>query len=211
MPRYETVYGLEKTRCLNNEEIARLRKILLKRYEDNGLYYGDSAIKQWFLCELGLSTGLRVSEMKNLKLKDLNLNTERPFIWVENGKGHKSRRVEMVLDFKNTLQKFLEWKKITLDPIEPESFLLFSKKSHGQFSIRGLEIMFKRCLEISEISKKMFSIHSLRHTYAKTLYKATKHNIRYVQKQLGHSSIRVTEIYLQALNSELQEPLKSLY
>lgn len=196
---------------MNNDEIVRLRKILQKRYKENTQYYGDSAIKQWFLCELGLSTGLRVSEIRNLRVKDLNLSVERPFIWVEKSKFGKSRRTELDLEFKNTLANFLEWKKMAGESLDAESFLFFAKKSHGRYSVRGLEMMFKKCLEITGISKETFSIHSLRHTYAKMLYKATKYNIRYVQKQLGHSSMRVTEIYLQALTSELQEPLKKLY
>jgi len=203
-------YGLEVTRCLNRKEIRKLRTVLKKRIENSQMHYGDSALKQWFLCEFGLSTGLRVSEIKNICIKHLFNNVERPYIWVENGKGGKSRRVEIDLQFKTHLSEYLVEKTRIKETTFDDSPLFYSKRSKGKYSVRGLEYMFKKSLDIVSISD-IYSIHCLRHSFALAVYKATKFNIRYVQKQLGHSSLRITEIYLQTLMSELQKPLKKIY
>ena len=55
-----------------------------------------------------------------------------------------------------------------------------------------------------------YSIHSLRHTYATSLYKASGYNLRLVQKQLGHSSPSITQVYADVMNSDVEEALKNL-
>ncbi len=203
-------YSLEKVRCLNIAEIKRLRKVLKRRLYARTQYYGQSAIKQWFLVELGLSTGLRISEICNLRMKHIFLYSVRPFVFVEQGKGGKSRRVEIDFEFRETVKSYMIMKKEINESVKLDDYLLHSSRSNGRYSTRGLQFMFAKCLEIAKISQE-FSVHCMRHTFALAVYKATKFNIRYVQKQLGHSSLRVTEIYLQALMSELQKPLKRLY
>lgn len=56
-----------------------------------------------------------------------------------------------------------------------------------------------------------YSIHCLRHTYGSHLYIASNHNLRLVQEQLGHSSIRITEVYASLMNTEIKASLEKLY
>ncbi|MBI3037877.1 tyrosine-type recombinase/integrase [bacterium] len=194
---------------MNKNERERLRNSLQKRLKEESCFEGKLALREWLLCELGLSTGLRVSEIRNLRMNHLFLNESRPFIFVEMGKGGKSRMVEIDRQFAKTMKLFLKVKEKEETPPSNQP-LFYSKRAKGKYSTRALEYSFKKCLRMAGISTNL-SIHSLRHTYSLALYKATKYNIRYVQKQLGHSSLHVTEIYLQSLMAELQEPLQKLY
>jgi integrase len=203
-------YRLDKIRCLNRGERNQLRKVLLKRFLEGGARKDPLALKEWFLIEFGMCSGFRVSEICMVRIADLTLDSKRPFVLVKNGKGGKSRKVEIDWEFRETCKEFLKVKSEMGEPCNTDSPLFYSERSKAEYSPRALEYMFKRCLKIARVSGA-YSIHGLRHTYAVALYKATKFNIRYVQKQLGHSSLRVTEIYLQTLLSELQEPLKKLY
>ena len=54
------------------------------------------------------------------------------------------------------------------------------------------------------------SIHHLRHTYASHLYKASKFNLRLVQKQLGDSSIKTTEVYADVFDEDIDKALERL-
>jgi site-specific recombinase XerD len=77
---------------------------------------------------------------------------------------------------------------------------LFTGRNEGHCAVITLMKSFKRAIEDSHLPLH-FSIHSARHTYATFLLHATK-NLRYVQKQLGHSKISMTALYADVLPSE---------
>jgi integrase/recombinase XerD len=73
----------------------------------------------------------------------------------------------------------------------------------------GIGRVFKKLAKLSGISNH-HSIHSLRHTYATNLYKASEYNLRLVQKQLGHSSITTTSVYSDVISKDLDAALEKL-
>jgi site-specific recombinase XerD len=75
---------------------------------------------------------------------------------------------------------------------------------------RAIEKAFKRTAARAGLSS-YYSIHCLRHTYACQLHKAGGYNLRLVQKQLGHSSIRTTEVYADVMEPDTQKTLERLY
>jgi len=56
-----------------------------------------------------------------------------------------------------------------------------------------------------------YSIHCCRHTYACELYRASGYNLRLVQKQLGHSNSRITEVYADIFHPDTEKSLEKLY
>jgi integrase/recombinase XerD len=74
----------------------------------------------------------------------------------------------------------------------------------------GIGRVFKTIAEKTGIVAQHHSIHSLRHTYATNLYKASGYNLRLVQKQLGHSSITTTSVYSDVINKDLDEALENM-
>jgi site-specific recombinase XerC len=77
---------------------------------------------------------------------------------------------------------------------------LFSGRNGKHCAVITLMKSFKRAIEDSNLPLH-FSIHSARHTYATFLLHATN-NLRYVQKQLGHSKISMTALYADVLPSQ---------
>ena len=77
-------------------------------------------------------------------------------------------------------------------------------------STRALEKAFKRVAARAHLPEH-YSIHCLRHTFACQLYKASGYNLRLVQKQLGHSKAKTTEVYADVLNPDLNKALERLY
>ena len=73
----------------------------------------------------------------------------------------------------------------------------------------GIQQVFKKWAKKSGIPSR-YSIHSLRHTYATNLYKASGYNLQIVQKQLGHSSPSITQMYADVMNTDVVEALKNL-
>ena len=68
---------------------------------------------------------------------------------------------------------------------------------------------FKKWAEKAGLSES-YSIHSLRHTHATRLYKASGNNLRMIQKQLGHSNIQTTTVYSDILNEAVDKALKNM-
>jgi len=55
-----------------------------------------------------------------------------------------------------------------------------------------------------------YSVHSLRHTYATLLYRASGNNLRLVQQQLGHSSVQTTTVYANVMNEDVEKAVNGI-
>ncbi|MCK5149116.1 tyrosine-type recombinase/integrase [bacterium] len=167
-------------------------------------------VKDYFIINLGLSTGLRVMEMAALNCGDFDLEGAVPSLLVREGKGKKKRRVFFSDDFKIHCSKYLAWKQSIGESVESEQPLLLSIKTGGHLTTRAIQKAFKRCAEKAGLPLH-YSIHCLRHTYACFLLKASSWNLRLVQKQLGHSRITTTQVYADVMLPEIKKALNKMY
>jgi len=201
---------LDESKFLTTEEVRTLMRSAEKRKEKALRLGRKTPVRDWFLINLGLFTGLRVQEMADLRCGDIFVGNGRCSLVVRNGKGGKKRVVRLPEEFREVVREFLRWKSASGEPTDENSPLFYSRRRNGCISKRALQESFKRSAEAAGLGKSYF-IHSLRHTYATHLLKASNYNLRLVQKQLGHSSIEVTEVYLSVLEPDLNHALKNLY
>ena len=162
----------------------------------------QAPVRDALIIELALGSGLRVSEMANLKVEDLYLKRGQGALHVKNGKGGKNRVVDIGSNLKKQILEYLDYR--TMD-----SPYLFPSERGEKMSRSGIQQVFKKWAKKSGLPSH-YSIHSLRHTYATNLYKASGYNLRLVQKQLGHSSPSITQVYADVMNSDVEEALKNL-
>ena len=147
------------------------------------------------------SGGLRISELINLKVKDIDSN--RMQIRVEQSKGKKDRYT--LLSKKTLLTLRLYFKEY-----KPKEWLFEGEKG-GQYADSSIYKIFKTALNAAKITKKV-SIHSLRHSFATHLLENGT-DLRYIQSLLGHSSSKTTEIYTHITTKgfdQIQNPLDKL-
>ena len=156
-------------------------------------------IVRWMLVDLAMYTGLRVSEIAALKLKDIDLKAADPYIRVREGKGAKDRDVYLRDQLTEHLRKFIDSKGERNESTASDA-PLFSGRS-GHYTPTALTISFKKAVRQTPGLRDDLSIHSARHTYATFLYSDTK-NLRFVQQQLGHSDISMTQLYVGILPEE---------
>lgn len=159
---------------------------------------------------LALNAGLRVSEIAELKIKDLNLTANDPYLLVRKGKRRKSksgkftklnpRDVYIDKELTGYIKKFLSWKKKSWKESVDSEAPLFAGRGGKHFTPTALEISFKKAIEKAGLPSH-YSIHSCRHTYATHELHATG-NMKFVQKQLGHSNMAMTGLYADILPSE---------
>ena len=199
---------MDERKCLNTIEIQKLRKSCTTARAYGLRCEKFTPVRNWFMIELGLNAGLRVEEMATLKKSDLIIESDRSSITVL-GKGNKRRAVWINADFKRKCQLYLGYKERFGYSLDEDSYLLNNLKG-GKISKRALQKFFKIIMSKTGLPAH-FHIHCLRHTYTTFLLTASNFNYRFVQQQLGHSSIKTTQVYAGVLESEGKMAIEKLY
>lgn len=145
-------------------------------------------LKHKSILTLTYSVGLRVSELVNLKIEDID--SKRMLIHIRNAKGRKDRIVPLS---KNVLELLKEYFK----EYKPEGYL-FNGQNSDQYSIQSCQKLYKKYIDENT------SIHTLRHSSATNLLEKGT-DLRIIQKILGHSSSKTTEIYTHVSNQILSK------
>ncbi len=147
------------------------------------------------------SGGLRISELINLKIKDID--SDRMQIRIVQSKGKKDRYTLLSKKTLITLRKYFKEYK-------PKEWL-FEGEGGGQYTDSSIYKIFKTALAATKITKNV-SIHSLRHSFATHLLENGT-DLRYIQSLLGHSSSKTTEIYTHITTkgfNKIENPLDKL-
>ena len=175
---------------LTEDEVFKLLDIELI---DNFSYRNKAMI------ELLYATGLRVSELINLKLQDVDFSQDiiRTF-----GKGSKERIIPIGDYAKEYLEKYIyEYRSCMLKKENSEYIFL---NNHGkQMTRQGFFKIIKKIAKEKGINKEL-SPHTLRHSFASHLLKYGA-DLRTIQELLGHSDISTTQIYTHITNEELKQ------
>jgi site-specific recombinase XerD len=158
-------------------------------------------VKHKAILMLAYSASLRLSELINVKIKDID--STRMQIRVQQGKGKKDRYTLLSRKFLDLVRKYY----VEYTPKE----WLFEGAAGGQYSTRSIQLIMKDAVKKAGIKKKV-SIHSLRHSFATHLLENGT-DLRYIQSLLGHESSKTTEIYTHVTTKgfdQLESPLDKL-
>lgn len=151
------------------------------------------------MLELMYSSGLRISELINLKIHDINLkmNTLRVM-----GKGNKERIIPIGDYATKYIQVYLEKYRRQLLKKKPSDYLFLS--SRGDLMTRQALFKIIKNLAREKEIKTSFSPHSLRHSFATHMLENGA-DLRSLQELLGHSNISTTQIYTHISNNVLKD------
>jgi site-specific recombinase XerD len=145
-------------------------------------------IKHRAILTLTYSVGLRVSEIVNLKIEDID--SKRMIIQIKNAKGRKDRLVPLSPNVLNLLRDYFKQYR----PVE----YLFNGQTTNQYSIGSCQQIYKKYIDVNS------SIHTLRHSsFTNLLENGT--DLRTIQKIAGHSNVKTTEIYTHVSNQVLSK------
>ena len=145
-------------------------------------------LKHRAILTLTYSIGLRVSEIVNLKIEDID--SKRMLIHIKNAKGKKDR----ILPLSQTV---LELLREYFKEYRPNEYL-FNGQSSLQYSIGSCQKIYKKYIDSNS------SIHTLRHSSFTNLLESGT-DLRIIQKIAGHSSSKTTEIYTHVSNQLLNK------
>ena len=145
-------------------------------------------LKHKTILTLTYSVGLRVSEVVNLRIEDID--SKRMIIHIKNAKGRKDRIVPLS-------QRVLELMREYWREFKPNEYL-FNGQSGGKYSIQSCQKIYKKYID------EKSSIHTLRHSSFTNLLESGT-DLRIIQKIAGHSSSKTTEIYTHVSNQLLSK------
>lgn len=186
---------------LETEELERVLRVPLAAGEDL------IALRDKAILETLFSTGLRVSELANLKIDQVNLKRDE---FTVRGKGDKPRVVFLSDPAKEWLKKYLNKRHDT-------SHYMFichdrakrSREDSGPLTPRSIERLVQHYARAAGITKRI-TPHTLRHTFATDLL-MNGADIRSVQSLLGHASITTTQVYTHITDKRLKEVYKKFH
>lgn len=183
---------LTREKFLSKEELQKLRDCLLSQMLLAKRKGNIRGVKPYYIFEFMINTGVRVSELCNLKHRDLDLSSRTPHIKVIAGKGNKDRRIYIPSEFRKTAYEYLEWKKNINEPFGEDDYVFYSELKR-KYSPRTIQLLFKYYKSLLKINSKC-TPHSLRHSFAVYLYERNK-DLRMLMRQMGHASVQTTTIY----------------
>lgn len=149
--------------------------------------------KEALIMEMLYSTGIRVSELINIKINDIDQNNNSIRVL---GKGNKERYVYYGTQCKNLLNVYIK------NPQKPESEYLFSNKHGNKINDR----IIRKIIENNAIKanlKTKVTPHTLRHTYATHMLNDGA-DLKSVGDLLGHKNLSTTQIYTHVSNERLR-------
>ncbi len=158
--RIESAWIIDESKYLFENEIRQLRKYCATEVSSKEKRKFNK-LRNWFMVELGLNTGLRVSEMASLMHSNLLFDDARSSIIVL-GKGNKRRAVWISPIFKKSCQEYIGLKNQFGFNIDNDRFLLNNPRGN-RISKRALQKAFKKLIEKAGLPSN-YHIHCLRHT-----------------------------------------------
>ena len=158
--------------------------------------------RNYIILDLLFSSGLRASELCQMKVKDLKLNQRQILI---HGKGSKDRYVPIHLELEKDLRQYLTYTRPILlakGPMTNNDYVFINYRG-TQLTERGLRVILKKIISDSGETYKIHP-HMLRHAFATTLLNHGA-DLRVVQELLGHEHLKSTQVYTHVSTEVLKE------
>lgn len=206
---YKTFYKfLYKSNIIDKKDYP-LNKIVYPKKEKKlpkFLYYNElseiieesektkNGLRDRLIIELLYATGVRISELINIKVSDIDFDNKRIMVC---GKGNKERIVYYGEYAEEVLKKYINEK---ID--NKNGYLLLNEKGY-RISDRGIRYIIDNIMKKLSIKTRV-TPHVLRHTFATDMLN-NGCDIKIVQELLGHSSLRSTEVYTHVTNDRLKK------
>ena len=173
--------------------------IVLTKQEINSLINSTKTLKSKLILQLLYSSGLRVSEIVNLKPNDI-VFTEN-IGWVRKGKGKKDRMFILSKNLIKKLEKF----------VKKNSSWAYLFSQEKPLTTRNIQKIVQKAAKNANLNKNVH-VHTIRHSFATHLLEEGV-DIRKIQVLLGHSSLNTTQLYTHISSSQLKQiknPLDNL-
>ena len=184
---------------LNLEESRRLLSAVENDLESK------TRLRDYAIVTLFLNCGMRVSELVGINLADID--PELTSLRVT-GKGAKQRMIYLNDACKRAIRAYLP-ERMAEDPRKNDTDALFLSSRVQRISVKTVQWMVYRYLNMAGLSNRGLSVHKLRHTAATLMYRSGKVDIRVLKDVLGHEQLNTTQIYTHVSDEGMKQAMES--
>ena len=160
-------------------------------------------VRDYAIVTLFLNCGMRVSELVGINLSDLDPQLRSLRV---TGKGNKERIIYLNQACKQALGAYLDIRKSTQYANVTDKGLFLSRLEK-RISVKTVQWMIYKYLELAGLEAKHYSVHKLRHTAATLMYQSGNVDVRVLKEILGHEQLNTTQIYTHVSNQNIQDAM----
>ena len=172
----------------------------------------DTRLRDYCIITLFLNCGMRVSELVGISLPDIDRELRSLRVV---GKGSKERIVYLNDACRAALADYLQEVRLAGGMADLPDKALFLSNRDIRISVKTVQYMVYKYLDLAGLGAKHYSVHKLRHTAATLMYQSGEVDIRVLKDILGHEQLNTTQIYTHVSDKNMQNamnanPLSSL-
>ena len=187
LPKILNANDVQRLLDFVDEEVERLRGLIRPGCGRKIRLQYENAIRDRSIIELLFSTAMRIGELSELDLDDVDLENRTVHV---KGRGNRDRILQLAND--KAAYAIKEYQRIR-ENLKGDPVALYLNRFGGRLSIFAIENLFERIRKAAGIRRRV-TPHALRHTMATMMLNSGK-DIHEIQGILGHSSVVTTQIY----------------
>ncbi len=163
-----------------------------------------TVVRDYAIVTLFLNCGMRVSELVGIDLNDLN--RERTSLRVT-GKGAKERIIYLNEACRAALADYLPLRLSAEGGKAQKEKALFLSGRNQRISVKTVQWMVYKYLDLAGLGDRHLSVHKLRHTAATLMYQSGEVDVRVLKDILGHEQLNTTQIYTHVSNASMERAM----
>ncbi len=160
-------------------------------------------VRDYAIITLFLNCGMRVSELVGINLQDVDRHFRSMSV---TGKGNKERIVYLNDACQKALADYYE-ERLGESHIKCLSNALFLSSREQRISVKTVQWLVYKYLDMAGLESKHYSVHKLRHTAATLMYQSGNVDVRVLKDILGHEQLNTTQIYTHVSNRSMEEAM----
>ena len=162
------------------------------------------AVRDYAIITLFLNCGMRLSELVGIDLRDLDRELRSLRVL---GKGNKERIVYLNDACRAALIPYIIERNEIAQATKINTGALFLSRLEKRISVKTVQWMVYKYLDMAGLEAKRYSVHKLRHTAATLMYQSGKVDVRVLKDILGHEQLNTTQIYTHVSNESMEQAM----
>ena len=163
-----------------------------------------SKIRDYAIITLFLNCGMRVSELTGINIGDIDRQLRSMTV---TGKGNKQRIIYLNSACRDALAEYLD-ERLGEKHAKANTNALFLSNREQRISVKTVQWMVYKYLDLAGLESKHYSVHKLRHTAATLMYQSGNVDVRVLKDILGHEQLNTTQIYTHVSNRSMEEAME---
>lgn len=164
-----------------------------------------SRTRDFAIITLFLNCGMRVSELVGIDIDDVDREFRSLSV---TGKGNKQRIVYLNSACRSALSDYF-MERVSEAHVKADTHALFLSNREQRISVKTVQWLVYKYLDMAGLESKHYSVHKLRHTAATLMYQSGQVDVRVLKDILGHEQLNTTQIYTHVSNKNMEDAMEN--